>query len=150
VAGNEIDEIRAQRFAFLLAVYRLADGDTQEYVNWDPIAEELGFDSSLATKIVIYLREENLLEEPVMGNVVLLTHWGLKEVEEALSAPDEPLSAFHLTQNIIQIESMTNSQISQGSPGASRRRRSIQMRAEVAGVPPLEFTRPAGRDRVGR
>jgi hypothetical protein len=76
VAGNEIDEIRAQRFAFLHAVYRVADGDTLQYVDWDPIAEELGFDSRLATKIVTYLREEYLLEEPVMGNVVLLTHWG--------------------------------------------------------------------------
>jgi hypothetical protein len=47
VAGNEIDEIRAQRFAFLLAVYRAADGDTQEYVQWDPIAEKLGFDGRL-------------------------------------------------------------------------------------------------------
>jgi hypothetical protein len=49
VAGNEIDEIRTQRFTFLLAVYRAADGNTQEYVNWDPIAEELGFDTRLAT-----------------------------------------------------------------------------------------------------
>lgn len=123
MAGNEIDEIRAQRFAFLLAVYRLADGDTQEYVQWDPIAEELGFDNRRALKIVAYLREEHLVEEPMMGNVVLLTHWGLKEIEAALTEPDEPTAHFlpyALTQNIIQIESMTNSQISQGSPGASQ------------------------------
>jgi hypothetical protein len=35
VDGNEIDEIRAQRFAFLLAVYRVADGDTMQYMNWE-------------------------------------------------------------------------------------------------------------------
>ncbi len=67
-------ERSGSRFCF--AVFRAAEGDTQEYVQWDPIAENLGFDNRLALKIVAYLREESLLEEPMMGNVVLPTHWG--------------------------------------------------------------------------
>jgi hypothetical protein len=139
VAGNEIDEIRAQRFAFLHAAYKAAGGDTQQFMNTDPIAEELGFDSGLVTKFVSYLREEHLLDEPVMGHVVQLTHWGLKEVEEALSAPDEPTEhflPFSVTDNIIHVESMTNSQILQGSPGASQTQKldTEALRALVEGL----------------
>lgn len=56
--------------------------------------EKLGFDRSLTDKLASYLIDEGLLEVAAMGPMVSLTHWGLKEIEEAISAPEAPTEHF--------------------------------------------------------
>lgn len=123
MSANRIDELNAQRFALLHAVWEKTEGDTNEIVETVSIALSLGFDSQLLERIIDYLVAEYLLERPAFGPYVQLTHYGLKEVEEALATPSEPTDHFPslvVAENYIQIGEMRDSQIQQGSPGASQ------------------------------
>ncbi|MGH3008398.1 MAG: hypothetical protein ACRDLM_03195 [Gaiellaceae bacterium] len=120
-ASGRFDEIRAQRFAFLRAVYDETDGTTDRMVQMNEIGAKLSFDEELTDKVVSYLIGENLLEWAAMGGLIELTHWGLKEVEEVLSTPQQPTEHFLplvVAENVLQIGSMTNSQIQQGTSGS--------------------------------
>jgi hypothetical protein len=115
------DEIRAQRFAFLRAVYDETEGSTDRLLNMNEVGAELGFDEQLTDKITTYLVNEHLLEWAGLGGFIELTHWGLKEVEEVLSAPTEPTEHFPslvVAQNYINVASMHDSQIQQGTEGS--------------------------------
>jgi hypothetical protein len=85
---NRLNEIRVQRFAFLRSVYDETYGTTERMVQLTDIGAKVGFDEDLTERIVAYLIDEGLLEWGAMGGLIELTHWGLKEVEEVLSAPD--------------------------------------------------------------
>lgn len=87
--SSRLNEIRAQRFGFLCAVYDETDGTTERMVQMNEIGAKVGFDD-LTEKNVTYLIGEGLLKWAAMGGLIELTHWGLKEVEEVLSAPDQP------------------------------------------------------------
>jgi hypothetical protein len=115
------DEIRAQRFAFLKAVYDATDGSTDRFVNMNEIGEKLAFDEQLTDKIATYLVHEHLLEWAAMGGIIELTHWGVKEVEEVLSTPTEPTEHFPslvVAENYINVGSIHGSQIQQATEGS--------------------------------
>ena len=80
---------------------------------WE-VGGELRFDEEEIRKIVDYLIDEGLLEARALGGVIGLTHWGIKEVEQALENPDKPTEHF-LPINIITIGTMTNSTLQQGT-----------------------------------
>jgi hypothetical protein len=114
------EKIQAQRFAFLKAVYDETEGSTNRFVRPNDVGDKLGFNVQLTDKIATYLVNEHLLEWAAMG-VIELTHWGVKEVEEVLSAPTEPTEHFPslvVAQNYINIGSMEDSQIQQGTAGS--------------------------------
>jgi hypothetical protein len=118
----DLEELRAQRFAYLRAVYDASEGNERAMVPMREIGETLGFDYRLSDKIVTYLDGEGLLKWAAFG-LVSLTHWGLKEVEEALSSPEDPTEHFPpyiITQNYINIGTMTHSQIQQGTIASSQ------------------------------
>jgi hypothetical protein len=120
-ASSRFDEIRAQRFAYLRAVYDETDGTADRMVQMNEIGGTLGLDDELTDKIVNYLIGENLLEWAALGGLIELTHWGLKEVEEVLSAPQQPTEHFLplvVAENVLQIGSMTNSQVQQRTSGS--------------------------------
>jgi len=121
-AVPNLDEIRSQRFAYLLAVYEAADGGEGRFVSSTEIQESLGFDEELADKVTAYLRGEGLLDWAAFA-AIKLTHRGVKEVEQALGAPAEPTEHFPavvVAQNYINVGSMSHSQIQQDSPGSSQ------------------------------
>src|SRR5436309_709335 len=86
-------ERQAHRLQYLRAVYDESEGVAGRFLRFTDIGENLGFDEKHAEELADYLVEEGLLEWAAMG-VISLTHRGLKEVEEALSAPDEPTEHF--------------------------------------------------------
>jgi len=57
-------------------------------------------------------------QNPVGGGLSI-THWGVKEVEQAISKPDESTEHFPPV-NIINIENMNNSQIQQGTVSSTQ------------------------------
>jgi hypothetical protein len=81
-----LEELRAQRFAILRAVYDAAEGSSETHVKMLDVASSLGFDDELANKIVSYLEGERLLAWAAMG-MIELTHQGVKEVEGRCPLP---------------------------------------------------------------
>lgn len=117
-----LDEMRSQRFAFLKALYDESEGSTRALVPMDAISQQLGFDRQHSTKLADYLADEALLRYAAAGPMLEITHWGVKEVEEALSAPEEPTEHFPpivVAENYLQVGTMSHSQVQQGTSRSS-------------------------------
>jgi len=115
-----IEDMKKKRFLFLNRLYELSGGSTIKVFDDPPsqIGKELGFDEDLAWNIVIYLKGEGLVK--LYGKSITISHQGVREVERALSDPNEPTPYFSPVINIISVEQMKNSQIQQASPGAKQ------------------------------
>ena len=72
----------------------------------------------LNAKICLYLKAEGLLDFGGMGPKVSITHEGIKEVEQVSKKPEGGTA--HFPANVVIVGQMTDSQIIQASPGASR------------------------------
>jgi hypothetical protein len=112
----EIKKIREERFLFMKRLYELVGAYEGGVADWRQIGSELSLRGDDIHRTLIYLREEGLITLWT-GGCVLITHDGIRVVEDALSKPDEPTRYFPPV-NLISIAHMTNSQIQQGSLGA--------------------------------
>ena len=114
----DIQQAKKDRYRFLYRLYELTGGNRLVFPNMWKIGEELSFEREYTRNIMDYLVQEMLAEYKHGGGGIAITHFGRKEVEEAIQEPDHPTEHF-LPINIIQINSMNNSQIVQGSPHGS-------------------------------
>jgi hypothetical protein len=80
---------------------------------WE-VGNELNLERAETSRIVDYLIGEHLIEPVALGGIIGLTHWGVKEVEEAHENPEKPTEHF-LPINIINVGSMNNSTLQQGT-----------------------------------
>ena len=121
---SKIDEIKKQRFLFLHQLWNLIAGDHSKRVLVRQVSESLNLKEDESRVIIQYLVGENLLEITSHGfNVpsysdasLYIKHKGVVEVEQALSKPESPTPHFPASVvNNINIETMTNSNISQAS-----------------------------------
>ncbi len=115
----DVDAVRSDRLTFLDALYELSGADEHKYFSMWEIGEGLEFDRDHTSRIVQYLHGEGLLEHRAIGGIIGITHYGIKEVEEAKSAPDQPTYHFPAV-NVINVGSMVNSAIQQASPHATQ------------------------------
>lgn len=113
----DIQHERAARFKFLHKLYDEIEANERAFGETLKIGSQLGFDEDLTQRVVQYLKGESLIKIQAMGGIVVsITHWGIKEVEEALCYPEKPTEhfpAFNITNNIT-IGKMINSNIQQG------------------------------------
>jgi len=116
---DEITELKKKRFMFLKTVYTESGGDELTSFNMFDIGKHLGFETSETKNIAHYLNGEGLIKFFAMGGEIVITHFGIVEVEKVLSKPDEPTNYFP-PLNIINIHHMENSQIQQGSANSSQ------------------------------
>ena len=107
----DLEQKKANRFKFLKFVYDKVDGSTSESVAVFKTGEELGFDRKRTSNIVEYLCNEGLIEYFAGSVDINITHYGVKEIEEALKNPEKPTEHFLPVINFIKIESMSNSVI---------------------------------------
>ncbi|MDO8998862.1 MAG: hypothetical protein Q7W45_03780 [Bacteroidota bacterium] len=114
-----LEEIKKQRFLFLKKAYEVTKGDPSYMFSMFELGKELEFDSDLSKRIAQYLINEGLLEARALGGTIGISHAGVLEVEEALSNPNKPTDHF-LPVNIINVQSMNNSVIQQGSSHSSQ------------------------------
>jgi hypothetical protein len=118
--AEQLTRIRSQRLAFLRSVYDATGGSRMGRVRMQEVATELALPQGDAANIAQYLVDEHLLEWAAMGGLMELTHWGIKEIEESISAPDEATQHFPpmvIAQNYLQVGSMVGSSVQQGSEG---------------------------------
>jgi len=115
---SDLNQKKKNRFLFLKSLYDTSNGSTDAVFDMHEVGSELLFDSEETSKIVDYLINESLIHPFGLGGTIQLTHWGLKEVEEAMENPSEPTSHF-LPINIVNIGSMTNSTLQQATHNSS-------------------------------
>lgn len=116
---NKLEETKKKRFEFLNSLYEITGGSKNKIVNMFELGTELGFDREETSLIVQYLAGESLVEHVTIGGGIGITHYGVKEVEEALSHPEKP-TAYFPPVNIINIHHMEGSQIQQGTISSSQ------------------------------
>lgn len=128
-----IQQKRIDRFRFLHLMYEGTHGHPHKYcVMWD-IGEKLGFDREYTDDIVSFLEGEYLVEYKASGGMIVMTHHGRIEIEEALEKPDEETEHFP-SFSFINVESMNQSQIIQSSSGVG----DISFNIENANLPTLK------------
>ncbi len=57
-----VEELRADRFRFLKALYEAGGGDEYAFISMFAISESLGFDRGYTSNIAQYLKGEGLIE----------------------------------------------------------------------------------------
>lgn len=120
--ADELKRKNAERFAYLQLVYDATGGSTLGDVLRSDITAQLGLDAKASDVIAEYLVQEGLLEWTTMG-LISITHYGVREIEQAVAEPDTPTEHFPplaFTQNVIHVESMVGSAIQQGSSDSTQ------------------------------
>lgn len=119
-AMNELDILNQKRFSFIKKLYEKTNANTINEANMNEIGKELSLSKDEIDTVTNYLEGEGLLEYSSMGGGISITHYGIKEVEHALSAPQTPTDHFPAMVNITNIETMQNSSIQQGTIASSQ------------------------------
>ena len=117
---DRLTEKKANRFRFLNALYEATDGATNAIVEMWDLGESIELDREATSGVVDYLSGEHLLEHRALGGGIGITHYGVVEVEHALSEPEKPTQYFPPVVNITHVHSMVNSQIQQGTHGSQQ------------------------------
>lgn len=93
---------QAQRYLYLKHLYDLSEDNRLAYFPFAEIGEQLGWDLATSDEISEYLKNEGLVEFPSSGTVGI-THRGVKEIEAALSTPDQSTTFFPPAGVIIMV-----------------------------------------------
>lgn len=114
-----LEEKKAQRWRYLKALYEATNGRASPYAEASEadVALASGLSGDDLDAVIEYLINEGLAEHTVMGPVIGITHFGVKEYERAMAHPEQPT---HYFPPIISIGNLTNSQIQIGSHGSSQ------------------------------
>jgi hypothetical protein len=117
---SSVEDKRKQRLQFLHELYRMTDANENAIVDMRQVGAPYGFHEDNVAKITQYLVGEGLVKFQALGGLIGITHRGIAEVEEALTHKNEPTQHFPPASNvnIINVHTMTNSQVQQGSEGA--------------------------------
>lgn len=121
-----LERKRALRTQFMEWLYNATEGAEVEFADPADFVESAGSDPDEVAGAIRYLEGESLIE-PLwslgsgLPSAVRITHRGVREVEQALTNPNQPTQHFTPMVNITHIHGdVTGSQIQQGSPGASQ------------------------------
>lgn len=104
---TSLDQKRKNRFLLLRKLYEKTDGVADRHLlDIRKIGKEIKLDPDVALDTFEYLKGEGLTKWRALGGVGTITHWGIKEVEDAF----EQKETAHFPANIVIL---TN------SPGAN-------------------------------
>lgn len=107
------------RFQLLKKIYEVTNGDSRIPANAKELCDTIDIPSGESNKVVTYLIHEGLLKARALGGFVIITHYGIKEIEQALSEPESPTQHFPAMSNVLIVENMTGSLIQQGTSGST-------------------------------
>src|SRR5438128_601809 len=136
--NGSIDENRKKRFLLLRKLYDKTEGRAdRDVIDIREIGEEIGIGSDIALDTFEYLKGEGLTKWMALGGRGTITHWGVKEVEDAI---DQKPTA-HFPANIIilanspgaNVMSGSGHQVSQGSSIFDQRGQRVNYQYNAAG-----------------
>jgi len=94
-----LQEKDKRRFQILSTAYEEVDGKEKTHFNYLEIGKRLGLEDEETRNIVLYLKEEGLVENTTPA-LASMSHQGIKEVEEAQRTPEKPTLHFPANINI--------------------------------------------------
>ncbi|WP_310485803.1 hypothetical protein [Chamaesiphon sp. VAR_48_metabat_403] len=97
-----IEERQKNRWLMLQKIYEITGGRSERCsINMYVVGEKLGWDREKTEATYDYLRGEGLLKMMNFGGNMVLTHQGVREVEEAAANPEKP--TLHFPANVMNI-----------------------------------------------
>jgi hypothetical protein len=118
---DSLDKKRKNRFLLLRKLYEMTNGVAEQHlIDIRQVGEEIGIGADVALDTFEYLKGEGLTKWMALGGIGTITHWGIKEVEDAL---DQRPTA-HFPANIVILSNSPGANVVSGSghqfsPGAS-------------------------------
>jgi len=119
--STPLDEKRKNRFILLNHLYEETGGVADRHlIDIRKIGKEIGLGPDIALDTFEYLKGEGLTKWMALGGLGTITHWGIKEVEDAL---DQKPTA-HFPANIVILANSPGANVVSGSghqfsPGSS-------------------------------
>ena len=119
-----LEQKKAARFKMLNFIFEDSNGDQSKvYRVWET-GDELGFPRKLTKLTFNYLKEEGLIKAIAMGAMVI-THYGITQIEDALNHPDNDTEYFLPVNvvgniNIINADNGSTVQIQQGTTSSTQ------------------------------
>jgi len=117
-----IDEIRQKRFLFLKSIYDKSNASSSTFVSKLDIMSMSNINDQDAQEIIQYLNNEGLIHNLSIDKQMMISHQGIKEIEDSLTKPTIATSHFPAQNiyNTINIENMENSQLQQSSNNSTQ------------------------------
>ncbi len=88
----DIRQIKNDREFFLRKVYEKTEGNESTSVDMWEIGRSLGFDRQYVERIYEYLKNEDLIETFALGGAIVITHRGIKVVENIIESEQKESS----------------------------------------------------------
>jgi hypothetical protein len=114
------EQRQADRFRFLKRLYDISGADKFKQSTYQQVGADIGVSEDEASSIAHYLADKNLIRFVHTRGGIAITANGVDEVERALTNPRQPTTFFPPVINIINVATMTHSQIQQGTVGSSQ------------------------------
>ncbi len=110
--STPLDKKRKNRFLLLHKLYEKTDGVADRHlVDIREVGKEIGISPDTALDTFEYLKGEGLTKWMALGGIGTITHWGIKEVEDAL---DQKETA-HFPANIVILSNSPGANVVAGS-----------------------------------
>jgi len=110
--NTSLEEKRKNRFLLLHKLYEITNGVAERHlIDIRQLGKEIGMEPTVALETFQYLKEEGLTKWMSMGGNGTITHWGVKEVEDAL---DHKPTA-HFPANIVILTNSPGARVVSGS-----------------------------------
>ncbi|MBX7134975.1 MAG: hypothetical protein K1X67_20090 [Fimbriimonadaceae bacterium] len=110
--SEQLQEKKANRFRLLRKLYEMTDGVPERHsINIREVGKSIGIDPEVALDTFEYLKGEGLTVWMSLGGFGTITHWGVREIEEAL----EGRQTGHFPANIVVITGSSGVNVVSGS-----------------------------------
>jgi hypothetical protein len=123
----DIAKRQADRLLVMKAIFDASEGSQDVYVSGPTLLETLGLSDQELGDACNYLEGKHLIKttQTLWGHLtpfhIQITHWGIREMEQSLTTPEEPTEHFPPAVYIINVGgSIIGSNIQSGSPGAQQ------------------------------
>ncbi len=122
-----LERKRELRTMFVRWLYDTTDGHEQKPVDPANFMKEFALGEDELAGVITYLEGEGLVRADAyslgsyLPGLVMIRHLGVREIEDAIDNPEQPTQHFAPLINVTNIHgNVTQSQIQQGSPGATQ------------------------------
>ena len=118
-----IEQKKAARFKMIEKIYQETGGSESSIFDITQIGEELNIPTDLTQITVDYLIGERLIEYKALNGIAGITHYGIKQYENAIAEPEKPSQYFpapNIIKNILIANNIERVQIQQGTTNSKQ------------------------------
>jgi hypothetical protein len=131
-----IEQKKAARFKMIEKIYQETGGSESSIFDITQIGEELNIPTDLTQITVDYLIGERLIEYKALNGIAGITHYGIKQYENAIAEPEKPSQYFpapNIIKTILIANNIEQVQIQQGTTNSKQEMNKIGNFDEIKG-----------------